>query len=102
MSHITPRLVNTVDSPALSGSPTLSSSLKSGSGSSLPPVRCPSSVDSFVTVFPVPVAVFWLTLIALYLVTLLYFLIQELKSRTGKGTKSFNPYNPPVDIEYLK
>ncbi len=56
----------------------------------------------FTSPFPTEVIIAWAITGAAFIVTVVVLLIKDLRKPAEKEVRSFDPYNPPVDIEYPK
>ncbi len=57
----------------------------------------------FIVPFPTSVVIAWIIVGAVFLGIVVFLLIRDLKRKQPPFLgRVFNPYNPPVDIEYVK
>lgn len=56
----------------------------------------------FTEPFPQHVIIAWIIIAIVFLATVVFLLVRDIKSGVYKQVGHFNPYNPPVDIEYVK
>ena len=61
-------------------------------------------VDVFIEPFPLPVIVAWILVGIVFFGILIYLMIKDLQKKPNKAndTIEFNPYNPAIDIEYVR